>query len=376
MPQSTVKNRPNYSAGGGHPPGDDHASVPEDIPDDAASAREDDDDAQSAIVPGDHIGRRLDRSLATLFPEYSRSRLQSWLGSGRITIDGGSAEPSQKVRGGEAVLLSASPDPREVAFVAEPVPLQIVYEDDALLVIDKPAGLVVHPGSGNWSGTMLNGLLAHHPPLAGVPRAGIVHRLDKDTSGLLVVAKTLETQTDLVRQLQARTVRREYLALVAGGVKAAGIVDAPIGRHPRERTMMAIVPAGKPALTHYSVLERFDRCTLLRCRLETGRTHQIRVHLASIAHPLIGDPVYRGKHPLQSGIAFARQALHAERLGLRHPVSGIEMSWTSPLPADFAELLRGLREAEVQLATVDANSQAPQSIAGFPQAPLFPPRKR
>ena len=302
----------------------------------------DDEEVQSAIVPMEHAGQRLDQSLARLFPEFSRSRLQAWLAAGRIIVDGDRAESARKVRGGELLMLAAAPDPREVSFVAEPIPLSIVFEDEALIVIDKPAGLVVHPGSGNWSGTMLNGLLAHCPALAGVPRAGIVHRLDKDTAGLLVVAKTLVAQTDLVRQLQARTVRREYLALVAGRVEHGGTVDAPIGRHPRERTMMAVVATGKPALTHYAVLERFALCTLLRCRLETGRTHQIRVHLTSISYPLVGDPVYRSKTGAAPAIAFSRQALHAERLGLCHPVSRSAMHWTSPPPADMAALLAGL----------------------------------
>jgi 23S rRNA pseudouridine1911/1915/1917 synthase len=302
----------------------------------------DDEDVQSAVIPLEHAGQRLDQSLARLFPEFSRSRLQAWLAAGRIIVDGARAESARKVRGGEVLMLAAAPDPREVSFVAEPMPLSIVYEDEALIVIDKPAGLVVHPGSGNWSGTLLNGLLAHSPALAGVPRAGIVHRLDKDTSGLLVVARTLAAQTDLVRQLQARTVRREYLALVAGRVDRGGIVDAPIGRHPRERTMMAVVATGKPAITHYEVLERFASCTLLRCRLETGRTHQIRVHLTSLGHPLVGDPVYGGRGRIAHAVAFGRQALHAERLGLCHPVSEAAMSWTSPLPADMTALLAGL----------------------------------
>ena len=302
----------------------------------------DDEEVQSAVVPPEHAGQRLDQSLARLFPDFSRSRLQAWLAAGRIIVDGARAESARKVRGGEVLMLAAAPDPREVSFVAEPIPLSIVYEDAALIVIDKPAGLVVHPGSGNWSGTLLNGLLAHSPALAGVPRAGIVHRLDKDTSGLLVVAKTLAAHTDLVRQLQARTVRREYLALVAGRVDRGGMVDAPIGRHPRERTMMAVVATGKPAITHYEALERFAACTLLRCRLETGRTHQIRVHLTSIDHPLGGDPVYRGKGGNAPPVAFVRQALHAECLGLRHPASGAAMSWTSPLAADMAALLAAL----------------------------------
>jgi 23S rRNA pseudouridine1911/1915/1917 synthase len=221
----------------------------------------------------------------------------------------------------------------------------VVYEDDELVVIDKPAGLVVHPGNGNASGTLLNALLHHAPQLAGIPRAGIVHRLDKDTSGLLVVAKTLTAQTDLVRQMQARSVRRHYLALALGTVERDGTVDAPLGRHAVQRTKMAIVRAGgKEARTHYAVLERFAKATLLECRLETGRTHQIRVHLASIKHPLAGDPVY-GK--TKSGDArldaFPRQALHAWHLALRHPATAEEKAWESPLPADFATLLESLR---------------------------------
>ena len=301
----------------------------------------DDEEVQAATVPLEHSGWRVDRSLARLFPDYSRSRLQAWLIAGRILVDGARADPARKVRGGELVMLAAVPDPREVQFLAEPMPLSVVHEDPALLVIDKPAGLVVHPGTGNWSGTLLNGLLAYCPELSGVPRAGIVHRLDKDTSGLLVVARTLAAQTDLVRQLQARTVRREYVALVAGIVGDNGKVDAPIGRHPRERTMMAVVAGGKPAITHYAVIDRFADCTLLRCRLETGRTHQIRVHMLSIGHPLVGDPVYRPRSNV-SKIAFGRQALHAQTLGLVHPLDGAEVQWSSPLPPDMTALIAGL----------------------------------
>jgi 23S rRNA pseudouridine1911/1915/1917 synthase len=216
-----------------------------------------------------------------------------------------------------------------------------VFEDDTLLVVDKPAGLVVHPGNGNWQGTLLNALLGHEPALAGIPRAGIVHRLDKDTSGLLVVAKTLTAQTDLVRQMQARTVRREYLAVAHGSVARDGKVDAPIGRHPVTRTRMAVVARGRPAVTHYRVLERFAAATLLRCRLETGRTHQIRVHLASIRHPLVGDPAYGKKN---SATAFPRQALHAERLGLIHPRTGKPLSWHADAPDDMQSLISSLRE--------------------------------
>jgi 23S rRNA pseudouridine1911/1915/1917 synthase len=245
-----------------------------------------------------------------------------------------------KLAGGERVSVTPLPDPRAGAFAAQAIPLSVVHEDDALIVVDKPAGLVVHPGSGNWDGTLANALLHHCPQLARVARAGIVHRLDKDTSGLLVVAKTDTAQTDLVRQLQARTVRREYLALANGDIVRGGVIDAPIGRHPVKRTSMAVVRSGKAAVTRYEVRERFGDCTLLVCRLETGRTHQIRVHLTSIGHPLVGDPQYRG--PRSDG--FHRQALHAWRLGLVHPLTRLPVQWESPLPADFAGLLAAVRE--------------------------------
>jgi 23S rRNA pseudouridine1911/1915/1917 synthase len=296
---------------------------------------------QSLTLPEGLGGMRFDQALAQALPQYSRSRLQAWIDAGRVTIDDRLAGPRQKVWGGERVTVDAAPDPRETAHAAQPIALAIVHEDAALIVIDKPAGLVVHPGSGNWDGTLLNALLHHAPELASVPRAGIVHRLDKDTSGLLVVARTLAAQTDLVRQLQARSVRREYLALASGDIARGGTVDAPIGRHPTRRTTMAVVPAGKPARTHYEVVERFGDATLLRCRLETGRTHQIRVHLAALGHPLVGDPAYGRK---QGPVPFARQALHAARLGLVHPVNGEACTWTSPLPADFAALLAAMRE--------------------------------
>ena len=229
--------------------------------------------------------------------------------------------------------------PRDNDMLPEAIALSVVAEDDALIVVDKPAGLVVHPGAGNWAGTLANALLHHAPQLAGVPRAGIVHRLDKDTSGLMVVAKTLAAHTSLVRQLQARTVRREYLALAAGDIARGDTVDAPIGRHPTRRTTMAVVASGKSARTHFDVLERFGGATFIRCRLETGRTHQIRVHLASLGHPLVGDPAYGRKTP----IAFPRQALHAARLALVHPFTGTEAAWDSPLPHDFLSLLASLR---------------------------------
>ncbi len=299
----------------------------------------------SGTVPAECAGLRVDAALARMFPEHSRSRLQGWLKAGLIRVDGAAADAKRKVMGGERIEFAAvAPEPSFCE--AEDIALPIVFEDDELIVIDKPAGLVVHPGNGNQTGTLMNALLHHAPALAAVPRAGIVHRLDKETSGLLVVAKTLGAQTDLVRQLQARTVKRHYLALALGQVERDGTVDAPIGRHPVQRIKMAVVQGnrGKEARTHYHVLERFERATLLECRLETGRTHQIRVHLASIGHPLAGDPVYgRTKSGDARLDAFSRQALHAWRLALRHPAGGAEMAWEAPLPADFHDLLESLR---------------------------------
>jgi 23S rRNA pseudouridine1911/1915/1917 synthase len=292
-------------------------------------------------LPASCAGERLDRALAALLHEYSRNRLAAWIRDGRVTVDGLAAQPRDKVYGGEHVRVRPAADPQVAAFRPQAIPLAIVYEDDTLVVIDKPAGLVVHPGSGNWEGTLLNALLQHAPALADVPRAGIVHRLDKDTSGLLVVAKTLIAQTALVRQLQARTVTREYAAVVHGRVARDGRVDAPIGRHPTQRTRMAVVQTGKPAVTHYGVVERYAHATLLRCRLETGRTHQIRVHLASIRHPLYGDPVYGARR--RSEPPFPRQALHAQKLALVHPRSGKPMGWESPLPGDIAALVAALK---------------------------------
>ncbi len=291
-------------------------------------------------MPEALAGRRLDQALAELLPEYSRSRIQEWIDAGLVLLSGAPAKPKQKVWPGEHVSVRPLAHPSEVEAVAEAIPLDIVYEDDAILVLNKPAGLVVHPGSGNWTGTLMNALLDHAPQLRQVPRAGIVHRLDKDTSGLMVVAKTIEAQTDLVRQLQARSVSRIYLAIVEGDLAEAGSVDAPIGRHPRERTRMAVVERGKPAVTHFRLLERLARHTLVECRLETGRTHQIRVHMQSIGHPLVGDPVYGSRAERRR---FHRQALHAARLALLHPVSGQPMAWEAPMPADMAELLERLR---------------------------------
>jgi len=294
-------------------------------------------------VPDTLAGLRLDRALAQMFPEHSRSRLQRWLKEGHVSLDSHAAKPKQKIWGGERIEIRSQPGPADTAFRPEPIALDIVYEDDDVLVINKPAGLVVHPGSGNWKGTLLNALLHHSPQLAAIPRAGIVHRLDKDTSGLLVVARTLRTHTELVRQLQARTVRRDYLAVVHGVVKLDGEVSAPVGRDPRHRTRMAVVPAGRSALTRFKVTKRFARATLLECSLATGRTHQIRVHMQSLGHPLVGDPVYRSKRlgdprPPQ----LHRQALHAVRLEFSHPVSGVLRRFSAPLPDDLRVLLDSL----------------------------------
>jgi 23S rRNA pseudouridine1911/1915/1917 synthase len=290
----------------------------------------------------DACGLRLDKVLATLVPQYSRSRLQQWIESGRVTVDGEAARTKMTVFGDENIAIQPQAAPEEQAFRPEPMALAIVYEDASIAVIDKPAGLVVHPAAGNWSGTLLNGLLHYIPAIAGVPRAGIVHRLDKETSGLMVVAKTLEAHTDLVRQLQARSVKREYLALVWGTPRIGGKIDAAMGRHPRDRIKMAVLEnaTAKPAVTHFQRIATGSLdgrpVSLMRCQLETGRTHQIRVHMQSIGFPLVGDTVY-GKPHLAS--AFARQALHAHRLGLIHPVSGESCEWIAPLPEDFTGLI-------------------------------------
>jgi 23S rRNA pseudouridine1911/1915/1917 synthase len=299
----------------------------------------------SATVPEEMGGLRLDQALARLFHQYSRNRLQDWLRAGHILVDGKSAATRMAVSGGEKIVLSPPQLPDAAAPRAQRMPLKIVHEDAALIVIDKPAGLVVHPGAGQPDRTLLNALLAHAPALAGVPRAGIVHRLDKDTSGLLVVAKTVESQTDLVRQLAERSMGRVYLALVQGDPPASGTIDAPVGRDVRQRTRMAVTNRGKPARTAYRVIERFGRAALVECRLETGRTHQIRVHLQHIHHPLVGDTVYR--RGTRAGIDFPRQALHAAELSLTHPQTREPMVWKSPLPRDFKQLVASLRACEV-----------------------------
>jgi 23S rRNA pseudouridine1911/1915/1917 synthase len=294
----------------------------------------------TASVPEDWGGLRVDVALAKAFPQYSRNRLQEWLKSGHITMDGRQPKSNQAVMGGERFEVKPPPAPDAVPR-AQRMPLKIVHEDAALIVIDKPPGLVVHPGAGQPDRTLLNALLAHAPALAGVPRGGIVHRLDKDTSGLLVVAKTLEAQTDLVKQLADRSMRRTYLAIVQGDPPASGKIDAPVGRDNRIRTRMAVTHRGKPSRTSYRVLERFGRAALVECRLETGRTHQIRVHFQHIRHPLVGDEVYR--RGTRHGIGFPRQALHATELTLVHPGSGKAMTWRSPMPRDMKKLLDTLR---------------------------------
>jgi 23S rRNA pseudouridine1911/1915/1917 synthase len=298
--------------------------------------------AMDATVPLEMGGLRLDQALARLFPQYSRNRLQEWLRTGHIVVDGRSARPRQAVLGGEKITLTPPELPDSAAPKAQRMPLKIVHEDASLIVIDKPAGLVVHPGAGQPDRTLLNALLAHAPALGGVPRAGIVHRLDKDTSGLLVVAKGVEAQASLVKQLAERTMKRVYLALVQGDPPASGIIDAPVGRDARQRTRMAVTHRGKPARTSYKVLERFGRAALVECRLETGRTHQIRVHFQHIRHPLVGDTVYR--RGTRHGIAFPRQALHAAELTLVHPATGETVSWRAAPPRDFKRLVEQLRE--------------------------------
>ena len=305
----------------------------------------------AAIVPPEAAGQRLDRVLAELFTDFSRTRLQQWLRAGKVTVDGKSLRARDQVWGGEHIAVTASVEV-ETPWRGEAIPLDIVYEDKALIVLNKPPGLVVHPGAGNREGTLVNALLHYAPELVHVPRAGVVHRLDKETSGLLVVARTLPAQKSLVEQLQARTVKREYAAVVTGVMTAGGSVEAPIGRHPVERTRMAVVTGGREAVSHYRVLERFRSHTYIKLQLETGRTHQIRVHMAHLHHPLVGDPVYGGRLrlPATCGPAlqealrgFKRQALHAAALGLIHPESGEDMYWETPLPADMQQLLEALR---------------------------------
>ena len=305
-------------------------------------------------MPLTAAGRRFDQALAELFPDYSRSRLTGWIKSGAVTLDGANAPPRQLLRGGELVRLEAELE-TEVESAPEDIALAIVHEDEHLLVLDKPAGLVVHPGAGNASGTLLNALLHHDPKLAELPRAGIVHRLDKDTSGLMVVAKTLPTMTALVEKLSNHDVQRQYEAVVLGSMVSGGTVDAPIGRSMGDRLRQAVRDdeTGKHAVTHYRLRERFRAHSLLQCNLETGRTHQIRVHLTHIGHPLVGDPLYGGGLKLPKRAApelaaalrgFRRQALHAEKLAFEHPATGERLSFDAPRPGDMTALIAALRD--------------------------------
>ena len=315
-------------------------------------------DATRLVVPEGLRGARLDQALSQLFPAHSRSRLQRWVAAGRVRVDGHVRRSKDRLRGGETIELSVVAEPAMPAVRPQAIELSVVHEDTDLLVVDKPAGLVVHPGAGNPDGTLQNALVHKVPELVTVPRAGIVHRLDKDTTGLMVVARSLTAHTALVAALQRRAIRREYLAIVTGHIVAGGKVDLPIGRHPTDRTRMAVREGGRPAVTHYRVLARFGHHSLLRLELESGRTHQIRVHMAHIGHPLLGDPVYGGRLRLPASISkdlaealqgFRRQALHAVRLGLMHPVTGQALVFEAAPPADMAALLVLLeREARAE----------------------------
>ncbi|MBA6289644.1 23S rRNA pseudouridine(1911/1915/1917) synthase RluD [Colwellia sp. MB3u-4] len=314
-------------------------------------------------VPESCLGKRFDQTLAVMFPDYSRSRLKEWILAGHITVDGLVVDrPREKMFGGEEVAIDTQVE-SEVRFQAQDLPLNIVYEDDDILVINKPAGFVVHPGAGNPDGTVLNALLHHCPQLDVVPRAGIVHRLDKDTTGLMVVAKTIAAQTNLVESLQAREITREYEAIASGIMTAGGLVDQPIGRHATKRTHMAVTFSGRPSVTHYRVMEKFRLHTRLRLRLETGRTHQIRVHMAHITHALAGDPVYGGRpRPPKNASEelremlqqFKRQALHAAMLSLYHPITGVQMTWHADVPEDMVALADMLRK-DTKIHLIDSD---------------------
>ena len=303
-------------------------------------------------VPDALVGMRLDQVLAEIFPEYSRNKLTSWVKAGRVLVDGNFRKAKDRLDGGEIIVLDAEAE-KVVETLAENIPLNILFEDEALIIIDKPAGMVVHPAAGNWSGTLVNALLHYDQTLETLPRAGIVHRIDKETSGLLMIAKTLPAHTSLVEQLQARTIQREYLAITQGRMTAGGTVDEPIGRHPVDRLRYTVREQGKPAVTHYRVIERFTRHTLVQVKLETGRTHQIRVHMTHIRYPLLGDPLYGGRFQLPAGCSeqlagilrgFKRQALHAKKLGLIHPLSGEYCQWQTTMPNDMEIVLQALQD--------------------------------
>lgn len=306
-----------------------------------------DTETQTQLIPESLAGLRLDQALAEMFPDFSRSRLKAWIKSGDVLVDGESRRPKDRVDGGEEVRLTIAPE-TAVADPPQAIALDIAYEDEALLVVNKPAGLVVHPGAGNSSGTLLNGLLHYRPELGALPRAGIIHRIDKDTTGVMLIAKTLPAHTALVRMLAEREISRRYRAVCRGVLTGGATIDAPIGRHRADRTRMAIVDGGRRAVTHFTVLERFRAHTSVDVRLETGRTHQIRVHFAHRGNPLVGDPVYGGRLALPKGASdaligalrgFRRQALHAARLTFEHPMSATTVDVEAPLPADMAALL-------------------------------------
>ncbi|MEM9243581.1 MAG: 23S rRNA pseudouridine(1911/1915/1917) synthase RluD [Pseudomonadota bacterium] len=301
-------------------------------------------------IPEQLAGERLDRALAKQLPQYSRSRLKQWLTSGQLTIDGASPPPKYKIAGGEQVSIRADLEENN-KWEAQAIDLDIIFEDESLLVINKPIDFVVHPGAGNSHNTLANALLHYHPPLAKLPRSGIVHRIDKDTTGLLVVAKTLEAQTNLIKQLQEKRIKRQYEAIVNGHPTGGGTINAPIGRHPKQRTKMAVVENGKMAITHYRIIEHLPHHTRLKVRLETGRTHQIRVHLAHIGYPIVGDQSYGGRLKLPKNITpevsqilrqFKRQALHARWLELKHPINHEQLKFEAPLPDDIKTLLNQL----------------------------------
>ena len=308
----------------------------------------------TAEVPFEMAGMRLDQVLAELFADYSRSKLQSWVKSGRVQVNGLALKPRDKLVGGETIALDAEAE-IVITAEAEPIPLEIIFEDESLLIVNKPAGLVVHPAVGNWNGTLLNALLNHDSNLETLPRAGIVHRIDKETSGLLMIAKTLQAHNSLTEQLQERAITREYLAITRGRMTAGGTIDEPIGRHPTDRKRYAVRENGKHAVTHYRVGQRFTRHTLVQVKLETGRTHQIRVHMAHIRFPLLGDQVYGGRFQMPPDCSerlekelrsFKRQALHAAKLGLQHPVTDEYLEWEQPMPEDMIRLLEALAENE------------------------------
>lgn len=328
---------------------------------------------ETHTVSVDHAGKRLDKVLVLLWPEHSRSQLQTWLREGHIHVDGHILSAKTRLQGGEQISADLPDIERNTPFTPQNIPLDILFADEHVIFVNKPAGLVVHPAAGNWDGTLLNGLLFHFPEVSDLPRAGIVHRLDKETSGILVVARTTLAYDSLVEQLQQRQMTRLYDAVAVGQFVAGGKVNEPIDRHPKDRKRMAVRPQGKPAVTHYRVLEKYRVHTYLRVKLETGRTHQIRVHLSHLRKPLIGDPVYGGRVKLPEGCStetrdviqgFQRQALHARRLTIVHPSTGKSMTWSAPLPDDLQQLINTLRlDAGLEIPAEDIDPDVSQTAA-------------